>query len=149
MAASGLQNIVLRTLGNDPRTALVIRRLCYRPTIFFRLLSLIALSFPHGKIRRACPKYNFIFFYFSQIMLAWKCFSLGIPLLTVTVSVRSDPHGHVTEVTHVTVPLCMRLSNFRHTAALFPHRCFTDCSLTRWSLRKGIVQCVRKVAVHF
>jgi hypothetical protein len=66
MGVSSFQNTVLRTLGNDPREALVLRCLCYRPTAFFRHFRLIALSFSHGKIWRAFPK---CIFYFNFYLL--------------------------------------------------------------------------------
>ena len=163
MGVSSLQNTVLRTLGKDPRVALVLLRLCYRPTAFFRHLRLIALLFPHGKIRRAFPKcifyfnflfivfifylFFFLFVYFNlifipppapppQIVLAWNCLSLGIPLLTVTISVRNDPRGHVAEVTHATVP-SPTYATFKLPVecSTLPAQVLRDWSLTRHNLR--------------
>ena len=53
--------------------ALPPRRMCYRPAVFFRHLSLIALSFPHRKIRHALHK-----FYYLIFLLFRSCVSLKL-----------------------------------------------------------------------
>jgi hypothetical protein len=58
----------IQHIGTWSAAALPLRRLCYLPALFFRLLRLIALSFQQGKNSQRFKKIVFFFFTFLKLL---------------------------------------------------------------------------------